>query len=94
MISCFADSTVYFWSLSDFSIEDKINLPPEAKVNRLATSIESRYLAAAGESPQIYIIPLKNKQDFKSYHIPNGCEITKDMYFIEKSRLVFLGNDD
>lgn len=94
LISCFSDSTVYFWSLSDFSVEEKINLPPTAKVNRLATSIESRYLAAAGESPQIYIIPLRNKSDFKTYEIPNGCEMTKDLYFIEKSRLVFLANDD
>ena len=69
-------------------------MPPEAKINKLATSLESRYLVAAGETPFLYVFDLRIKKEYNSYRIPSGCDSVKELSFIPDSRLAILGNDD
>lgn len=94
LITSFADSTLYFWSLSTFEIEKKIPLPKEAKINLLSPSKESKYLAVAGNSSQVYLINLDDESDIKSFSTSAGCDRIKKVNFLSNSHLAILGSDD
>jgi len=94
LITCFQDCTLYFWSLATFEVEEKITLPLHTKINKLATSLESRYLVAAGASPIIFVFDMHQKQNYRSYQIPSGCDEINDVYFLQDARMALLGNDD